>query len=290
MPSLSHCFRQISVIRTDSRIILFLGGKGAGCLMTAIVGIRCKDGVVIGADSSATFGDGQFLRTIEQPTRHKLEIIGDRIIVAGTGYVGHGQRFCNVLQQLWDAKKFGAQSGLDTAKMIASTAVNDFAQTIPAAHMKSIDYTALVAYPAAEQAWLCELPGRLGFQPEIKMPDDLWFASGGSGQPLTDPFLALLRQVFWHDGPPNVQGGIFTAYWALKHACDLNPGGIKEPIDIAVLTREKGKLLARKLDKDELAEHANVVGDAAKHMGKFRDVLEGKANGGDAPPEPPKPG
>jgi ATP-dependent protease HslVU (ClpYQ) peptidase subunit len=26
--------------------------------VTAIVGIRCKDGVVIGADSSATFGDG----------------------------------------------------------------------------------------------------------------------------------------------------------------------------------------------------------------------------------------
>jgi 20S proteasome alpha/beta subunit len=41
--------------------------------VTAIVGIRCKDGVVIGADSSATFGDGGGNRFIEQSTRKKIE-------------------------------------------------------------------------------------------------------------------------------------------------------------------------------------------------------------------------
>lgn len=34
--------------------------------MTILVGVLCKDGVIIGADGSATFGAGQ-MRTIEQP-------------------------------------------------------------------------------------------------------------------------------------------------------------------------------------------------------------------------------
>jgi hypothetical protein len=257
--------------------------------MTAIVGIRCKDGVVIGADSSATFGDGHALRTIEQQTGHKLEIIAEKLIVAGTGYVGHQQRFCEVARKLWTDKALKDVSAIQGAKVLASAGINDFAQTTPAPHLATgVPYAALVAYPAGGQPCLCELPGRAGFQPEVKQPDDLWFASAGSGQPITDPFLAMLREVFWHDGPPNVQGGIFTAYWALKHACDLNPGGIKEPIDIAVLEFKKGQLEARKLAKEELDEHANVVGDAKLHLRSFRDVLEGK--GASAPPRPPKAG
>jgi len=257
--------------------------------MTAIVGIRCKDGVVIGADSSATFGDGRTLRTIEQQTAHKLDIIDDKLIVAGTGYVGHQQRFCEVARQLWNGKKLSGASPIGAAKLLAQAGITDFGQTVPAANLANgIQYHALVAYPAGGQLCLCELPGQLGFQPEVKQPDDLWFASAGSGQPITDPFLAMLREVFWHDGPPNVQGGVFTAYWALKHACDLNPGGIKEPIDIAVLEFTKGQLGARKLAKEELDEHANVVGDAKLHLRSFRDVLEGK--GASAPPKPPKGG
>ena len=75
--------------------------------MTAVVGIRCKDGVVIGADSSATFGDGGGPRgVIEQSTSRKIEIIGESVIVAGTGAVGHMQRFSPVIQGLWNQKAF----------------------------------------------------------------------------------------------------------------------------------------------------------------------------------------
>ena len=51
--------------------------------MTAIVGVLCRDGVVIGTDSSATFTYGP-QRTIEQPTE-KLSIVDQSVIVAGTG-------------------------------------------------------------------------------------------------------------------------------------------------------------------------------------------------------------
>ena len=74
--------------------------------MTAIVGIRCKDGVVIGSDSSATFGDGVGRGVIEQLTSRKIQIVGESVIVAGTGAVGHMQRFSAVIQTLWNQKAF----------------------------------------------------------------------------------------------------------------------------------------------------------------------------------------
>jgi hypothetical protein len=54
--------------------------------MTSVVGALCKDGVVVGSDSAATFVAGG-MRTIEQPTE-KLVVVRDHIIVAGTGQVG----------------------------------------------------------------------------------------------------------------------------------------------------------------------------------------------------------
>ena len=85
--------------------------------MTAIVGIRCNDGVVIGADSSATFGDGGGNRFIEQSTRRKIEIIGQNVIVTGTGSVGHMQRFSAVIQKLWDTKSFSGKSEIQIGKL-----------------------------------------------------------------------------------------------------------------------------------------------------------------------------
>jgi hypothetical protein len=57
--------------------------------MMIIVGTRCKDGVVIGADSSVTFGASPTQR--EQPTDRRIEIVGGEVIVAGTGFVGQQQ-------------------------------------------------------------------------------------------------------------------------------------------------------------------------------------------------------
>jgi 20S proteasome alpha/beta subunit len=65
--------------------------------MTAIVGILCEEGVVLGTDSSATFGAGG-IRTIEQPY-DKLHVIGGSVAVAGSGPVGMGQRFEAIVKE-----------------------------------------------------------------------------------------------------------------------------------------------------------------------------------------------
>src|SRR4051812_46059884 len=110
--------------------------------MTVLVGIKCKDGIVIGSDSSATFGAGQF-HTIEQPTK-KIEILHDKIIVAGTGQVGLGQRFCDQIEKGFTTGAFKGASGIEMSSKMAQLCIADWTHTAASKGQ----YGALVAYPA----------------------------------------------------------------------------------------------------------------------------------------------
>ena len=91
----------------------------------------------------------------------------------------------------------------------------------------------------------------------------------GSGQHITDPFLALMRDIFWKNSPLTLQDGKFAVTWALSHVIDVNPGGINHPMQISVLerTEESGEQFkARFIDKDELQEHYKNIDEAKKHL------------------------
>lgn len=231
--------------------------------MTIVVGVLCSDGVVIGTDSAATFSHGQF-RTVEQTT-DKLYVHG-QVIVAGTGQIGLGQRFCEVVRAAWDEKKFSG-SPMAIAKHLSKGCRADFAET--SAPMSQ--YGALVAFPSAQKAYLCEFQVT-DFQPELK-DERIWYVSLGSAQPITDPFLALMREVFWHEGRPRVEDAIFVVTWAIEHAIRVNPGGVNGPTRIATLEAgKKSQLQARLLEDEEIDMHRQNVDEAIKHLRAFRDL------------------
>ncbi len=231
--------------------------------MTSVVGIFCRDGVVIGADSSATFIAGQ-QRTIEQPTE-KLWVVADNVIVAGSGYIGLDQRFHAIVEKAWDEHVF-QKTPLEAAKWLTATAIQDFVSTsAPKGH-----YQALVAFPYQHKPQLCEWDINT-FQPELKT-ERLWYCSIGSAQPITDPFLALMRDILWEHGCPGLHDGIFATTWALEHAVMVNPGGVNAPIRLAVLEHgPKGLLQARVLDDDELGEHRQNIKEAKRLLRDYRD-------------------
>ena len=228
--------------------------------MTAIVGIACADGVVIGADSAATFTAGQH-RTIEQPT-DKLDIVADQVIVAGTGQIGMGQRFCAVVRKLWTdgAARNGA---IEAVKAFAREAIADFGST----QAPKGQFGALVAFPSGGLPHLCEFAVS-DLQPELKS-ERLWYVSMGSGQLITDPFLGFIREVFWDGGRPKLQDAVFAVTWTLDQAVQLTPGGVNEPICVAVLERASGGFRARRLSEEELAQHRENVAAAKAHLREF---------------------
>src|ERR1700683_249663 len=178
--------------------------------MTAIIGMLCSDGVVVGADSSATFGPHPQIKTIEQPIQ-KIEIVADKIILTGTGEVGLGQRFHRIVEQAWANGIFKNPTGGAKPAMTAIDAGVKLSQamheSLQATRVEKNRYGAILAFPCHKKLFLTEFSIET-FQPELKKdPPGLWWTSMGSGQPITDPFLALLREAMWPSSQPNVRAG-----------------------------------------------------------------------------------
>ena len=237
--------------------------------MTAIVGILCKDGIVIGTDSSATFSASN-TRTIEQPVK-KITIIENRVIVAGAGQVGLDQRFCEIVRNNFVRHTF-KKPYLEVGKILCKESIEDFITT----KAPKNEYGAIVGYAVDDNYHLCELAIK-DFQPEFKT-DRIWYVSMGCGQQITDPFLGLMRRVFWKDSMPGVADATFVATWTLQHAIDLNPGGINGPVQMAVIRKnpEKGKYVAHLMSDSELQEHINNVDSAEAYLSEYKDILLGE--------------
>lgn len=239
--------------------------------MTVIVGIRCSDGVVIGTDSAMTFGPSPQYPTIEQRNREKIHIVDNKIIVAGTGHIGLGQRFIENIEGLWEAKAFKEETAIGIGRKIAVRAVEDFAST----KVNSGEYGALVAVPNRHSAELIEFQP-YNLQPEVKTAVN-WYASMGIAQPVADPLLGFVRTTFWGDEAPNRQDGVFAATLVLKLACRMSPTGVSEPLQMAILYPEKGaQLKASLLTEEELLEHEQGVDEAIEHFRKYRSKMSGE--------------
>lgn len=245
--------------------------------MTILVGVLCKDGVVVGADSAATFSAGQ-VRTIEQQTK-KIEIVAERVVVACSGQMGLGQRFVAVVDAAWKNGVF-QEPPIEVGKKLSAAAIADFAVTSSPRHI-----CGLVAFPCNGKPMLCEF-SQDQFQPELKT-DNLWYVSMGSGQSIADPFLGFIREVMWHDGLPSHREAAFAVTWTLSQAIKLNPGGINGPIQIATLAFDKGKLCARELSNEDVEQHQQSVDGAIEHLRQYREILRGNNNA--AVPDVPKP-
>lgn len=149
--------------------------------MTAIVGVLCCDGPVMGTDSSTTFTSTAGQRTIEQPTE-KLKIYSDSVILAGTGQVGLGQRFGHIVETAYSERLFvGTQQHINVGKELCKRGIQDFAFT----NATRGQYGALLGFSLGANPYLCEFAVD-DFQPEFKT-QTIWYCSMGSGQPITDP-------------------------------------------------------------------------------------------------------
>lgn len=253
--------------------------------MTAIVAIQCTDGIVIGSDSAMTQNLGQ-LQFFGQVGYNKVRLIGGQIIAAVSGNLDCHHRCCAALEA-WAAHPeinisrmsdvdFGTQVSLLFRNTLGSTGIDP----------TQLDYNAVIAFPSINGPALVQISAQNQFQPQFVSHDGLWFMSSGSGIFYTNPFLGFLRRVFWPDGPPNVAGGLFSAYWALAHACDVSPGGIAEPLKFAVLQEREGQPEAREASQEEMQLHKEYFDSVNQHLREFKSKMEGDDSAADIPAPP----
>lgn len=255
--------------------------------MTVVVGVLCNDNsVVIGSDSATTFTVNPNLNTIKQISNEKTIVVKESIVIAGTGSVGHQQRFVELVTKLWEDKVFlnnnkePHNSVIKAGRIISAKAKENFNST----YTDRGTYGALVAIPINKEANLIEFDLTY-FQPEVKDRTN-WYVSIGSGQLNADPLLGFISELLCFDGPPNLQDGKLFATMVLKQVCKMAPGGVSEPIQMAVLSqRNRNEMVARKLTEDELAEHDDNYVAAMEYFRNYRHETE-RCHLDDKPPSP----
>ena len=262
--------------------------------MTLIVGIKCADGIVLGADGAATYGVmGQ--RTIRQTHQKKLSILKSRIIVGVSGSVGLGQRYEGVVEQLWDQKAFSGQKPWEAMTLLRENFWKHQAFELNAANVSKGVHGPGPGFASATTAVIVALP--LSSTPHLfqfdqqgapeEMTEQLPFASIGSGQPNADPFLAFLRRLLWPDTLPTLQQGVMTALWTLDHCIEVSPGGIADPVQVVTLGQGSGGLQAKELSEEELNEHREAIKGAE---GALKQFVKGQPTEEEGePPDVPKP-
>ena len=245
--------------------------------MTVLVGVRCSNGVVVGADSAATSSAGNI--SLVRILADKIAIVHDCVIVAGTGSVGLGQRFNDIIQGNWNAAAF-ANSPMGWAKQMCLVSQQDFQSTRMAMpgmpQIGGNNFGAMIAAPGLSDCDLIEFEPN-SMQPERKL-GQLHFVTMGSGQMLAEPFLAFVSRVLWKNKIPTVEAASFGVYWALAHTIKYAPGGVGEPIAISTLTKTDGVWKARLLTEDELQEQAQHIDNIETKLGEYPWSFSGGAD------------
>ena len=237
--------------------------------MTLIIGIRCSNGVVLGADGAATYITADMQPTIRE-SMTKLHIVAGQAVVGTSGAVGMGQLHADSVEELWQQKAFQRK----TANVLRAVHPS-MAKDIPFCPSPSL---VLLAAPVGGPNGRAELFHWSAAEGAEAATEALPYFSIGSGQPLADPFLAFIRRVFWPEKPPALAEGVFAVAWTLVHSIGVAPGGLGEPIQLITLFQDGGsKWTARVLDDRELSECREDVENVERHLALFTFIDSGTA-------------
>lgn len=239
--------------------------------MTSILGIRCNDGIVIGADSMismrAPHGDIQL-------DGIKVHLPGKRGIVAFAGDVGVSQTVLDHLETQWSL--IADVENKAEAKELILRSVQQamgYQRGIAERTGRGPAFACLVGPIVLNRPLLLmffeEPPAR-------EARDGIYFLTAGTGQHFVFLFQKFLERIFWKGAAPStISEGIFSAMWTLSHIIDANATlGIGGPPQIAVLQYRAtdDDWHARLLTASEFGEHQQQIQTLESAMRQVKDV------------------
>jgi len=238
--------------------------------MTVLIGVLCKNGIVIGSDSVATCSSGPSSPTMEVGPVRKIEIIEDKIITATTGSIGLSQRYINILTRL--VKQGFKKDEMKCVTSISHEVIADFQNTPPFSSnpFQGWGLGALLAFSIDDNFYLVEFDVT-DFRPEFKNKRDLPIVSMGLGQRFADPFLAFLWKDFLKGNEISLSEGILITCWTLDHTLKVNYGMIGGDKNISLLTKNsKNEVVCRYLLEEEVMHYTNHISDIMTYITDYK--------------------
>jgi len=245
--------------------------------MTLIVAIKCKEGIVMGADSAVTSSTGSGQQTAMQPAK-KLSIIDDKIIIGVSGSVGLSQFYTKEIEELWKSERCfkhktvkqlrlkitdALRKHLERERKFASSTKDVFEMMI----QHELNSHTLIAMPLDNEPILLEYPPTLSSEEkDERFPT----VAIGIAQPIADPFLYFLRRVFWPNRLPTIGEGKMAAFWALDYSIKAAPSNVSEPIKMAILEKSGDDVKACEVPEQELSTLAQFIDEAEDYLKGFK--------------------
>ena len=240
--------------------------------MTLIVGVRCKDGIVVGGDSIVTYS------VIEQEVKSKITIEGGQVIVGCAGSVGMSQLIQERLRLLWPRSTAwdSRQARREISNEIWAEVAPDLERAKAMSRIvgaKALEYLHcdfLFALPLGNQPTLLHFDYQANSD-EIGL--DLPIVAIGSGHEMALPFLAFVKRVLWKDlAPDTTADGVFGVLWTLQHVIRVNSGlGVGGDPSVAALTQHDGAWKATIIDSATRDEHREAIQSAESALREHRD-------------------
>lgn len=255
--------------------------------MTLIIGYLASDGVVVGADGAATLGTTLGGHTVRQPM-NKLSVIENQAILGVSGSVGVAQRFSESVTELFqNARPHPSQrSPTKCADALSDVmrphALAEMAAAKAAAQalghggfIQTATCSALIALPIRIKPHLIEFDEKCS---STLATSGLPFVAVGSGMHNAHAFLPFLQKLLVGDRAVRIGEARALVYWTLRHAIEIDPGGVAEPIAMYELSpgAADGQWLVKMLDAPQRQE-----------LDQYVTETEGKLKHAAAPPETP---
>ncbi|MCY4525106.1 MAG: hypothetical protein OXB89_00720 [Anaerolineaceae bacterium] len=234
--------------------------------MTLILGIKCGDGIVVGADSMFAVGSHFGRVRMDGEKIHLLP--NNRGIVAFAGDLDVSQFVLDDLREQWSAIR-NSESRNEVKDLIS-----DSIRRVLGDENDQLDrpeFSALVALPIQKQASLLLFRGT---QRPKEASDGNYILRAGTGDHFALLFQKFLDHVFWNGkAPPSISDGVFSALWTLNYIIETNAMGVGGAPRIALLekTREQETLRSRMLPNHELDEYQQLVESIESAMRQIKE-------------------
>jgi hypothetical protein len=233
--------------------------------MTVAIGFLCHDGVVIGADSMLTSTIGGM--AVGHHKGQKVHLLSGEQVFAFAGDQGQASR----LQFLADGfyqRSDSATHAIHFPLSLTKAVIEQFHQT---GIGNQINLNALLGFVHGGYHHLCAFEGVV--QPRL-LDSAHFYVALGNGKLSADPFLRFLVDIFCANGPPSVAEAIFLTAWAIKHVCNVNPGGVAPPTRIAVMELKNSNFYcSRTLSANEVDDQGERIESAMKALTEWRASL-----------------
>lgn len=258
--------------------------------MTLVIGVLCTDGIVVGADSRATYALPSGEKTVEQDMDSKINIVDDKMVCAFSGSNGMGQDVLDSLTKTWGKIQRRSLENIksEMTNTIASI-VKDYAQRRNVAamafgsdpeSMRSAQF--VVGLVSQNRPALLHFNAR-GDCEEVHR--GLSFIAIGSGQPFADPFVSFVKRVAWFNGKPEtIRQGIVGVLWSIQYVTEVNPGeGVGGPESIGVLRKGKNSWQSDELKGELLDEYRGAIDSAESRIHEELNKVASKDETSDPP-------